>query len=328
MRHSGTWFKTSDGAELFVRMWQPAEGVAPVAVLHIHHGMAEHGGRYERFALEAVQEGFVVIAHDVRAHGKTAEKAAPPGLGCLNIGTSDPLRLATDLKELIKDSRKAFPGVPLLVLGHSLGSVISQLATGKGDGVSVEGLILSGPPARMKAIELKALGGVVSLLSAMQGADAFSSITEKLTTEKFQSNLLKRAGIKGTTGCEWLSRDVDECKKYAEDPHCGHPMSNGFFKALVPMFTALNTPAAVAPASVPVMVITGESDACGIHDFGTYAFAQINALYSAQPGRSAPKVVLYGGARHELLNETNREEVTRDALGFLKACARGPQSKL
>jgi alpha-beta hydrolase superfamily lysophospholipase len=64
--------------------------------------MAEHAGRYERFAEAAVQEGFIVVAHDARAHGKTAERATLPGPGCADLGSAGALRLVEDLKELIK----------------------------------------------------------------------------------------------------------------------------------------------------------------------------------------------------------------------------------
>lgn len=329
MRESNTWFKASDGAELFVRTWQPSEGVAVKGVIQIHHGMAEHGGRYERYAQAAVQEGFVVVCHDMRAHGKTAERANPPGLGSTDVGPSGLLCLVEDMKELIRSSRHSHSNLPVLVLGHSLGSIISQLATGSDSGVPVEGVILSGPPSRMSGIELGGLGGVMSLLSTAQGTHAFSSIPDKLTFQKFQAKLLKRAGIPGVTGFEWLSRDVAECKKYQDDPHCGHLMSNGWFKGLVPVIGALNTTAAVPPANVPVMVIQGESDTCGINDFGTYACMQINALFLSEPRKLPPKVLLYGGARHELLNETNRDEVTRDTLQFFQSCVQGAQrSKL
>jgi alpha-beta hydrolase superfamily lysophospholipase len=329
MQASSDWFKASDGAELYVRTWKPPEGLAPSAVLQLHHGMAEHGERYERFAAEAVREGFIVIAHDVRAHGKTGERATPPGVGCVEWGSMGALRLVEDMKELIKASRSTYAGLPLVVLGHSLGSVVSQLATGNGSGVLVDGVVLSGPPSRMKSIELVGLNAIIAILTSMQGANAFSSIPDKLTFQKFQANLLKKAQIKGTTGFEWLSRDAEECKKYQEDPFCGHLMSNGWFKGLVPLMRVLNTQAAVPPASVPVMVIQGESDSCGINDFGTYSYTEIKSLFSSEPRRIPPKVVLYGNARHELLNETNRDEVTRDALEFLKLCTRvAPRSKL
>jgi len=328
MQSSSDWFKTSDGVELYVRTWKPPKDAVPHAVLQVHHGMAEHGGRYERFASAAVQEGFIVVAHDVRAHGKTAERATPLGIGCVEWGSMGALRLVEDMKELIKASRTTYSGLPLVVLGHSLGSVISQLATGSGSGSQVDGVVLSGPPARMNSIELGGLNAIISLLAAMQGANAFSSIPDKLTFQKYQGNLLKKAQIKGTTGFEWLSRDEEECKKYVGDPFCGHLMSNDWFKGLVPLFRLLNTQAAVPPASVPVMVIQGESDPCAVNDFGTYSYVEIGRLFSGAPRKIHPKVLLYGNARHELLNETNRDEVTRDTLEFFMMCTRdAPRSK-
>merc|ERR1712048_799070 len=190
------------------------------------------------------------------------------------------------------------------------------------------GLVLCGPPSRTQGVELFGLNALISTLSSLQGSQAFSSIPDKLTFQKYQKNLILRAKCVEKTGYEWLSRDEQEVQKYVNDPFCGHPMSNGWFKGLVPLIRSLNTPAAVPPPSVPVLLIQGESDTCGINDRGTYSCMDIQSLYSST-GRSPPKVVLYPDARHELLHETCHLEVTNDILEFLGACLRkSPRSRL
>merc|ERR1712232_612386 len=131
-------------------------------------------------------------------------------------------------------------------------------------GAKVDALVLCGPPARMASVELIGLKGIIAALSAVQGEHAKSSVPDKLTFKKFQANLIKRAGIKEVTGFEWLSRDAEECQKYKDDPLCGEWMSNGWFKAMVHVFSQLNTVEAVPTSSdLPVLVIQGESDTCG-----------------------------------------------------------------
>lgn len=332
MRLSESWFKTRDGAELFVRTWQPPEGVHAKAVVQIHHGLAEHGGRYERLAEELCGSGFVTVCHDARAHGKTAEKASPPGLGSFNydVNACGELPLVDDMKELIAASQKTYAGLPLIVFGHSMGSIVAQLVTGTDVGAKCEGLVISGPPARMPGVAIFGLSKIVSLLVATQGVHGISSIPHKLTFEKFQKALIARAGVKEVTGFEWLSRDEDEVKKYVDDPLCGQQSSNGFYKALVPMVRALNSPGAAPRPGVPVLVIAGESDTCSFDDFGTPSHSHIQALFRTASRRAPPKVILYPNARHEVLNETNRDEVTRDVLQFCETCitAGPPRSRL
>ena len=108
VRSSETWFKTRDGAELFLRTWQPPEGVSTVAVVQIHHGLAEHSARYQRFAEVLCRSGFAVLCHDARAHGKTAQKANPPGLGSFNFNPA----IAGEMSPPLIDSsdRRTAPG--------------------------------------------------------------------------------------------------------------------------------------------------------------------------------------------------------------------------
>lgn len=318
-------FKARDGKELFVRTWSAVEAVPTKAVLHIAHGLAEHGGRYLGLASVLVGHGFQVVAHDHRAHGRTAgpsetyvhidEKEAPEG--ALEL-------MARDLRQLIEATRAAHPNLKVFLLGHSMGSIVSQLCVGAG--APVDGLLLTGPCARPGAIGLQVLKGVVSVLNAAWGSAAVSSVTKKLTFEKFNKKTTAAAGLSApATEHDWLNRDAAEVQKYIDDPLCGQDVSLGTWRSFAWAHAKFRQPKklfAGMPANLPVGVFCGTDDQVALDDFGTLAVDPItNELLAA--GKARPHVWLYRGARHEILLETNRKEVLSDVKGFLFACLDG-----
>jgi alpha-beta hydrolase superfamily lysophospholipase len=118
-------FSASDGASIFLRRWAP-EG-APRAILHIAHGMAEHSARYGRLAARLNQAGWLVQANDHRGHGQTAPVQAELGHVADAGGWR---RMIDDQVELLKAARQAHPGIPLVLMGHSMGSFMVQQIMG------------------------------------------------------------------------------------------------------------------------------------------------------------------------------------------------------
>lgn len=331
-----SFFKASDGAEIFVRRFEPPQGRPVKAVVHVHHGMGEHGLRYAGLAARLGEEGFAMVVHDARGHGRTASAPGSPGLGCIAAGAEGAFaRILLDFQELVVSTVKARPGVPLLLLGHSFGTFVSQTLVGGGGaaGLPLAGVALSAPPARIPAVPAVAFRGLLAVLHAMHGEHGFSGVPMKLTMGKWQSQLLAavpEAKKGGATGWEWLNRDHEEVSKYAEDEFCGHEMSVGFWSSLLPAMRRLCDPAAhkALPTGLPMLVMVGEHDFGATNDFGVASHSSIQKEYLGA-GKSSPKVVVYPGARHELLLEENREEITNDLVAFLHDCVGKPRlSKL
>jgi len=319
------YFTASDGASLFTRTWGPADGRRAVASIHLHHGLGEHSLRYAAFAARLVEEGFVVVAHDARGHGRTAEAEGSPGLGRIAAGPEGAVpRMVADLAEMLRAEQAARPDVPLFVLGHSFGTVISQLCLGCGaGGARVAGLVLSAPPARVPGLALPAFRLVMAGLHRLHGEHGISSIPSRLSFDKFQAKCLAAVKHDGNpTGWEWLNRDGAEVDKYIEDPYCGHDISVGFWTSAVCAFRRIKTPEAHAatPPDLPVCILAGEHDFCLEDELGGKSYDRIRAEMASM-GKATPKIVVYPGARHELLLEQNRAEVAEDALRFLQACA-------
>eukprot|EP00927_Polykrikos_kofoidii_P005396 TRINITY_DN12139_c0_g1_i1.p1 TRINITY_DN12139_c0_g1~~TRINITY_DN12139_c0_g1_i1.p1 ORF type:complete len:350 (-),score=42.15 TRINITY_DN12139_c0_g1_i1:78-1127(-) len=316
LRCTTSTFKTSDGKELFVREWCAEPEVPTRAVLHVAHGLSEHGGRYAGLANALVRHGIVVVAHDHRGHGRTAnspvviidEVEAPHG--ALR-------RMAADLRELLDATKAAHPGCKVFLFGHSMGSIVSQICAGSG--APIDGMMLSGPSGRPPAVSLFGLRSLLSVLIAMYGTKAVSSITSKLTFDKFNKKATAAAGLKvPVTDYDWLSRDADQVQKYVDDPMCGQDVSLGIWRSFGDTFSQLrdpNTFLASMRSDLPVGIICGSADYAAINDLGTLACDSIQAEHRAA-FKAPPKIWVYPGARHELLLETNKEQVLSDVTGF------------
>jgi alpha-beta hydrolase superfamily lysophospholipase len=291
-------FADPDGFQIFVRKWAPAEEVMPKAVVQIAHGAAEHSLRYERFGKFLNQAGYMVYANDHRGHGKTAGSLDKAGLAGVD-GWNGIVKDAKQLTELIK---KENPGLPVFLFGHSLGSLLAQHYIQRW-GRELRGVVLCGSSG------------------ARQDLDKNIASLEKLPREGISKAMFREANKRfepGKTGFEWLSRDEDEVQKYVDDPWCGFPFSFGFsldfLKGIRDGWKAENE--ALIPKDLPVFIISGDDDpAAGDHaDRLKLLIGRYQAL-----GLKDLAAKLYPGARHEILNETNRDEVQRDLLAWFEA---------
>jgi len=297
-------FSDSDGFEVFVYKWSPNEDQKPKAAVQIAHGAAEHGGRYARFGEFLATHGYVVYADDHRGHGKTAgtlEKAGIVG----PTGWNGMLGSVHELSEIIK---KENPGLPLIFFGHSMGSMMGQRYMQLW-GDEILGMVLSGT--------FGSLGGDVDgIIAAAEGAvtQFGSDEPSELFGSMFVSFAEPFPPVK--TGFEWLSRDEAEVQKYVDDPFCGFAFSNGlvaeFFKGGKVMWSPEEE--SKIPKDLPIYMIAGEKDPAGGF---TASVTELIERYKAQ-GLNNITSKFYPDARHEVLNEANRDEVQQDVLEWIE----------
>jgi len=284
--------------------WLPDTEVR--AVLHVAHGLGEHGARYARAAEPLVARGCAVYANDCRGHGETLSADEDTGFFAESDGWNVVL---SDLHECVQYEQKAHPGVPFVLWGHSMGSLLAQeyLYTW---GDALDAAVLSGASGAPTLIAK--LGRYVARFERWRlGPRGRSSILESLSFGDFNKHFRPNR-----TGFDWLSRDEAEVDKYIADPWCGFPGTTQLWVDLLDAIPVLTSPANQAKIrkDLPIYLFSGSQDPVG--GMGTSVRALV-ASYEAV-GLTRVTLKLYEGGRHEMINETNREEVLADLVGWLE----------
>lgn len=295
----------ADGTPVATYTWLP-EGTAR-ALVQIAHGAAEHAQRYDRFARFLVAHGYAVVATDHRGHGATAQHTGGYGV----VGAAGGWRpTVADLRETGDRVRAELPhGTPFVLLGHSMGSQLAR-DYAQEHGQDLAGLILSGTfrslPGSEAETDIRRLEGEIG----KGGRDALSDYVAELFGS-FNDPFPHR------TGFEWLSRDEAEVDVYARDERCGFPFSAGLSLDWVLGSRKINDPAQLdrLPRDLPVHIAVGDQDPCNQGMTLVYELLE-DFRYL---GLREPNWRGYPGARHEILNETNRDEVQADLLSWLDA---------
>ena len=296
-----TFTMSHDGFDVVVDRRLPV-GTARGAII-IAHGMAEHAARYQRFAGELADRGYAVYAPDHRGHGRTAGAAHNLGWAG-DDGWNVTLR---DLHRLADRVRQEQAGIPLVMFGHSMGSVLAQrFAQLHGD--ELAGLILSGTFG--SAPNIGAGIAAAQAVRLMRGDRAPSPLQRAMFAD-FNKAFSSQPGF------GWLSRDEAEVRKYVDDPRCGFTFSNRTMLEMLRGYVETWKPEneRLIPTGLPVLLFSGALDPVGRN---TQAVTELAERYRAR-GLTDVQVIFYPDGRHEMLNETNRDEVVRDILGWLEA---------
>lgn len=304
MQSTTTTVTTADDTSLFTHRWLP-DG-EPKAVVQIAHGMAEHSARYARVAEALTAARYAVYAHDHRGHGRTAG-AADHGYFADRDGWA---RVVADLRQVTDYARAEHPGLPVFLLGHSMGSFLARSYVIQ-DSHDLAGLVLSGTAGDPGALG-KVGAGVAALEARLRGRRHTSSLLDKLTFGQYNA-----AFKPNRTDFDWLSRDDAEVDAYVADPLCGNTFTSGFFADLLGGLAGINDPQQVAAVrrDLPVLLVSGDRDPVGDGGKGPRAVAQAYR----EAGLTDVTCTLYPEARHELFNETNRDEVLADVVSWLDA---------
>ena len=301
-----------DRTPIFFRRWLPPGGEAPLAAVLITHGMAEHSGRYDRFARFLTGHSCVVYALDLRGHGQTA---GPGRLGQGGLSTWDDM--TADIAGLADKIRAEHPAVPLIAFGHSMGSALTQFHL-QHYGDRLAGGILCGTLGAFPGIDDAGYERLIGELRGLAtGADAGAP-------SRFFAELLGRfnAPFAGTvahpTGSEWQTSDVEEIRRFRADPLCGRPFSNSLTYSVVEGFHRLWRPENELriPADLPILIVAGTEDPVGDR---TITIQALITRYMSQ-GHRTLDYRFYAGGRHELLNDVQRDWVHRDIADWLEGC--------
>ena len=296
------FYPSSDGGTLIrACVWRP-QG-EPRAIFQIVHGMCEYSARYSAFAEELAARGYLVCAEDHLGHGKSVRDSGK--LGYFD-GTAKPDAVIADIHKLRHIITDGAPGCPYVIMGHSMGSFLTRIYLSRyGDGVSAAVIMGTGfkSPSFMNIAVF-----ITKLNAAFCGWENRSAFIKKLAFGSYN----KKFG-KGCDKNAWLSADEDNVKKYNADPLCNFSFTDCGYAVL---FRAIRRACGkktinAVPRNLPLLFVAGEDDPVGDYGKGVKKAAE-----KYKKAGAAAEVILYGGARHEILNDFCKKQVTEDILAF------------
>lgn len=273
-------YSEADKTPLKGYVWSP-QG-APKAVVQISHGLAEHAQRYKRFAEYLNALGYIVYAHDHRGHGQSIPLQGSLG----NVGAAGWQGLVDDVAQVNRMIASEHPDIPKVLFGHSLGSFSAQqFLLDHSD--SIDAVVLSGSTD---------IAMVAQMVAATGEAPSFETYNAAFAPNR--------------TDFDWLSRDHHEVDAYIADPLCGGDVDAELTAGLIKAASALGEASRLASIrnDIPILVLAGDEDPLNAN------LALLQSLVEKYRAAGLKKVEtkFYKGGRHEMLNETNREEVQLD----------------
>ena len=277
----------------------------PRAVVQIAHGIAEHIDRYRPFMEFLADNGFVVAGNDHLGHGKSIRVPEEQGFFAEKDGW---WRAVDDMDKLHDIMSKEYPELPYVLFGHSMGSFLTRTYLIKHPD-KYDAVILSGTGHQSPALVLggNAAASVMAKLNGAMGDGA------KLDSLAFGSYLSKIENPR--TKFDWLSRDAEQVDKYIADPLCGFVGKIGLYRDMMQGIKFITDKKNIAQMNKekPVYFMSGDGDPVG--DYGKGVERAYKAFCDA--GLHDVFMRLYPGGRHEMLNETNKEQVYQDILNWL-----------
>ncbi|MET9490489.1 alpha/beta hydrolase [Nocardia sp. NPDC006630] len=273
-------FTSSDGVDIHVRAWLP--DTEPVGIVQIAHGMGEYAARYGHLAERLAALGYAVYAGDHRGHGHSM--AGVPG----ELGVNGWNLLVEDLVTLTGLLRGKHPGVPLVLFGHSLGSFAVQ----------------------QYILDHSALVDDVVLCGTTAVDELFVNIA---AAEGDLLGLFNAAFQPTRTTADWLSRDESQVDAYIAHPWCGFDIDAANMALLAAVASERLSAPATVPSDLPLYVMVGDRDP--LNDGLRLSNLLVERYRRA--GLTDLTYRVYAGARHEILNETNRDEVESDLIAWI-----------
>jgi len=295
-------FESTTGlGNIYAEVWVP-DG-EPQAVIQIAHGMAEHIGRYKHFAQFLVKKNYVVVMNDHAGHGKSIQRKEHRGY----FGEKDGwINVVQDLKMLHDQTADKFANVPMVLMGHSMGSFLTR-AYAVIYPQDHAAYIFSGTAGDNPAIGLGRLAAKFERWR--NGAMKESELLQKLSTGAYNNSFKKEDGKNS-----WLTSVDAIVEEYEKDPLCGFAFTAEAMQDLFGVMRMVRGKQwAVKVPDVPIYIFSGDRDPVGKNGKGV---RQVIA-WLEETGHQHVSFKLYEGGRHEMLNEVNRLDVYHDVWMFL-----------
>lgn len=271
-------------------------------IFHLVHGMTEYIGRYAPLFENLASAGYLCVGFDNLGHGNTARKE---DLGF--IASKNGWAYMVDDVKLFADSIKSdYPDLPYFLMGHSMGSFITRIAVSKYPDLA-DKYICCGTAGKNPVANMGLL--LCNIIKAVYGERAVSPFMESIAFGSYNKR------FDGDTKYEWLTKDREIIKKYAQDKFCTFHFSVSAMHDLVTLIKICNGKKCFANTrdDLPILLIAGDMDPVGNYGKG------IKEVYNKYKtfGNTNIKMFLYEDCRHEIHNDTCKEQMTEDILKFI-----------
>lgn len=296
---------SADGLDLAVMVAETPEGVQQKGIVQIVHGMCEHKERYIPFMEFLAANGYVAVCHDHRGHG--ASVLSPDDLGYLYDGGWS--AMVNDVKVVGDYVKKEYPGGKFILFGHSMGSMVVRSYAKRYDR-DFDCLYVCGCASDNPA---KGAGKALAwMFGKLRGWHFRPALLQKMSFGAYNKPFKDEGYISA-----WVCSDKTILDAYHSDPLCQYVFTaNGFYNLMGLMQDCYSTTGwALANTSAPVRFISGALDPCRVSDEALKAAADA----MKKLGYKDVTLKLYEGMRHEILNETRKQEVWNDILNEINA---------
>ena len=317
------YFPSSDkGKQIYYEIYTKAD-LQPKAIVQLSHGMCEYVRRYREFGRWLNDRGFLVVGNDHLGHGMTAAKLAEDRDGIIDPAENDERgfisenkgwqHCVADMHRLTRIMKQEYPDLPYFMFAHSMGSLLGRAyVTAYPD--DLDGVVFCGTGALLGVEPQLML--YLQGLKAVKGSRFRPPVTDKAMFGPYGIYNTKA----GKGGGGWLNRDAEEVRKYANDPYCNYKFTVNGFENLVGVnyFVNRNKWFEEYPKELPTYIIAGSKDAVGDCGKGVLKVYNKLRLYDCDA-----EMKIYTGARHELIHEKNKDEVSDDVLAFFNGVLSG-----
>ena len=297
------WYDSKGAGQIHACRWLP-EG-EPKAVVQILHGIAEFVERYDTFANYLTGLGYAVVAEDHMGHGQSIN-----GGGIQGYFHGGWFTAVEDSMQLMRDTMAAYPGVPYVLFGHSMGSFMARTILCKYPDSGISAAVICGT-GWQPTTALPAMVKMVELICKKTGEEKPSELLQGIVFGSYNKKVEHPR-----TAFDWLTRDKEIVDAYIAHPLCGFTASCGLLREMVKSFRYIQDPANLEKMKkdLPVFLIAGGDDPVGNYGKGIHKCA--DAFRKA--GMTDVDLKLYPLGRHEILNEINKEEVFGDVVNWIE----------
>lgn len=296
------WYDSKGAGKIHGCRWMPEE--SPKAVVQIVHGIAEFIERYDEFTAYLNGLGFLVVAEDHMGHGQSVGENGIQGYFHGGWFTA-----VEDTMTLLRETQAAYPDIPYVLFGHSMGSFMARTILCKYPDSGISAAVICGTGWQPAAL-LPPVTRFIEAVCRKDGEDKPSAFLENLVFGSYNKRVEHPR-----TAYDWLSRDAKIVDGYIAHPMCGFTPTAGLLREMMKGLTYIEKPAHLEAMKkdLPVFFVAGGDDPVG--SYGKGVKRAVGEFKKA--GMTDVSCRIYPLCRHEILNEINRQEIFEDIGGWI-----------